>query len=1209
MSGIRYKAFISYRHVDADRRWAKWLIQNLESYRVPKPLVRKGYPPRIGPLFRDDEEIPASSDLSSQIETALDASDYLIVVCSPDTPKSLWVRREIQRFQETGKGDRILALLIDGEPSESFPPELSRRAVSQDDGASTTHELVEPIASDVRPRSDEKPSATKNRALLRIAAGLLGCRFDDLAQRELQRKRNRQRVIGTAAAILITAIAATSIYWWDFTRLKTDYFANVSEQWGVPMGVGPVARESVDRREFSYEIRRTRGNVISMRRVSGMGLLVPIGATHTESEPLFKEVTRWDFSYDSAGEVDSVELFNKHGKLISKQIWDVDREGATALVLFQDAYGRAQPLAGTIASFSARYDSPDSRTAISRNRLQFDDEGRIAARRFESVWGAEMHDGRGVYGRTYAYDARGILSSIQNVDRSGDPFEDSDGIAALRRTHDESGTISSVSWLDARGTIATNDLGYASILLAPDSDGNVVRAEYIDTNLQSVLTKQGIASRERKFDSHGNPVEVHFYDREGLPTLYKNSHAKIELDYDSTGELASFRYYDRNGNLAPNADGYAVIAWRYDDQRYIVERAYYDTQGKPIAPDRIVARTEWRYDKNGKQIEETFYAFNGRIVQDERNVARTRWVYDAKGSPIEEAKFDAEDNPIEIRDIDVARIVWEYDDKGYILSQSHFDRHGDPTPWGGPLWNGVARVEFEADDQGNMLNVECFDVRGEPVLSRGQYARVRREYDEYSNRLSEEYFDVRGAPILVNGGFAKKRYRYDDAGNMIDESYFGTSGQPAMTGMGYASKQFKYDRQSNLLEEVYFDENNAPTKQVYGFAKVANTYDSRGNEISKLYFDENGSPLEIHGMSVGEDLEILRSVVPRNESPAGTAGVSRIEKSYDSRNNLTEMEFFSNAGELVNHEDGWARIIRTFDDRDNLTSQAHYSDTGALVSRFGYARAEWDYDARGNKTREAYFGPDGLPMMYRDDWARMEWTYDEHGNELSESYFDADGERMSIDTGFKGTVHTYDGQGRRTSTIYTDPGIEGFGVADLYRIEWTYDREFVATERHLTEDGGSYLNDEGYVFAEWIHDDDANLREAKYSREGHEISVVGTGIDGEVIWYSFAPLQIPYEYWMRKLHGIENVPNIRILYDENERIREITFSDTNNEPMENSYGVARITATPEPDLPWLAIKFYSADDTYLGEESWFDDEDEWHTEPLNRPKKEGTSFF
>jgi len=115
----RYAAFVSYRHLPRDRNWAIRIFRALESYRTPTALQREAFPDRIGRLFRDEDEIPASSDLSDQIKDALAHADFLIVVCSPDTPASRWIRREIELFQEMGKGDRVIPLLIAGEPEES----------------------------------------------------------------------------------------------------------------------------------------------------------------------------------------------------------------------------------------------------------------------------------------------------------------------------------------------------------------------------------------------------------------------------------------------------------------------------------------------------------------------------------------------------------------------------------------------------------------------------------------------------------------------------------------------------------------------------------------------------------------------------------------------------------------------------------------------------------------------------------------------------------------------------------------------------------------------------------------------------------------------------------------------------------------------------------------------------------------------------------
>ena len=190
----RYSAFVSYRHMPRDRQWALRIMSELEAYRTPKALQSEAFPDRIGHLFRDEDEIPASTDLSDQIKDALGKSDYLIVICSPDTPASRWVRREIELFQEMGKSERIIPLLIAGEPEESFPPELRRRrvVVPRDDGRTEfIWEEVEPVAADVRPRKDESRAKTERRALMRLAAALLGCRFDDLARRDEERRKKQ----------------------------------------------------------------------------------------------------------------------------------------------------------------------------------------------------------------------------------------------------------------------------------------------------------------------------------------------------------------------------------------------------------------------------------------------------------------------------------------------------------------------------------------------------------------------------------------------------------------------------------------------------------------------------------------------------------------------------------------------------------------------------------------------------------------------------------------------------------------------------------------------------------------------------------------------------------------------------------------------------------------------------------------------------------
>src|ERR1041384_6232990 len=124
---FKYWAFISYSHSDED--WARWLHRKLETFRVPRRLVGKEgrdgpIPQRAYPIFRDRDELPGSAKLTDNIEDALRRSRYLIVICSPNAVVSKWVDQEIRIFKSLGREDRVLSIIIDGEPNAALKPQL-----------------------------------------------------------------------------------------------------------------------------------------------------------------------------------------------------------------------------------------------------------------------------------------------------------------------------------------------------------------------------------------------------------------------------------------------------------------------------------------------------------------------------------------------------------------------------------------------------------------------------------------------------------------------------------------------------------------------------------------------------------------------------------------------------------------------------------------------------------------------------------------------------------------------------------------------------------------------------------------------------------------------------------------------------------------------------------------------------------------------------
>ena len=103
--------------------------KRLEAYRLPRRLVATSQnvditTRRIKPIFRDAVEFSAGYDLTTSVREALEKSDYLVVLCSPNSAQSVWVGREIELFRALHGRTHILGALIDGTQKNAFHPVL-----------------------------------------------------------------------------------------------------------------------------------------------------------------------------------------------------------------------------------------------------------------------------------------------------------------------------------------------------------------------------------------------------------------------------------------------------------------------------------------------------------------------------------------------------------------------------------------------------------------------------------------------------------------------------------------------------------------------------------------------------------------------------------------------------------------------------------------------------------------------------------------------------------------------------------------------------------------------------------------------------------------------------------------------------------------------------------------------------------------------------
>ncbi len=214
LEGVKYDAFISYRHCEPDSFVAENIHKRLENFKLPASVIKKCNmtKTRIERVFRDVEELPLSDNLSDPITNALENSDFLIVIATPRYRESKWCMKEVSTFIKLHGRERILVVLAEGEPADSFPEILTYREFEQTDeqGSKTlVREECEPLAADTR--GSDKREILKNMdvAVTKLCAAIFGLNYDDLKQRRREQKIKR---IVTIASIVVAAILAFAIF-------------------------------------------------------------------------------------------------------------------------------------------------------------------------------------------------------------------------------------------------------------------------------------------------------------------------------------------------------------------------------------------------------------------------------------------------------------------------------------------------------------------------------------------------------------------------------------------------------------------------------------------------------------------------------------------------------------------------------------------------------------------------------------------------------------------------------------------------------------------------------------------------------------------------------------------------------------------------------------------------------------------------------------
>lgn len=946
-----YDAFISYRHVDRDRKWAEWLIDALERYRVPEALQQRGIPPRLQKIFRDEDEVPASSDLNDQIKTALLASRFLIVVCSAFTPRSKWVEREIEIFNELGRGDQVLALLTEGEPGNSFPAAIlvRRRQVTQADGSTRiVNEDKEPLAADVRPRPGVSMRLLKRMALLRLVAVLLGVKFDDLRQRDHEREARRWRYGAALAGALVVLLAGTSAGYWELIRPHTAHYRVLTWRWGLPQGLGEIDEET--RRHlwatFSFTTRRAslfqRPQVVEVRLENSAGTL----RANADGE------AHWRVHYERDGTSARVETLNADDNLVLKSQKE-RRAGTLIETLKRDTVDFAQtvklvlnPAAGAVWN---------AKTDITRKEVTLDDRGFEVRRSYQNHYGIAQHDANGSYGQSIAYSSDGLNLRNAEVGADGNEITLNNGVRATTFTYGPNYLLTSRTLIGPDNKPIDGRDGYADYTLSYDRWGNVATTEYHAADGSPALSKEGFAKIVRTYDERGREIEETTLGLDGRPTLNTNGVAILRQQFDQRGNAVMLAYFGVDDRPTDSKEGFAKVKIVYDDHGRQNERTFFDADGKPTLGTNGYASFSRKFDTSGNVIEAAYFGLDGKPAQSKDGYAKVRNTYDPRGQIVRSDFFGVDDRPI----LGVA---------------------------------GAASTTTAYDSRGNVAKIEFLGIDGRRILSpQLEVAGFGLTFDDRGALTKLEFLGLDGKPATGNfamfGNGAEVRMAYDDRGNLTERAWIGVDRKPALGSLAYSAEQREIDQRGNTVQISYLGPDGRPTISREGFAKITYAYDGQNREVERAFYGLDG----------------MRTLLI--DPSATTDGYAGVRLAYNDRGNLVERSYFGLDTKPILSREEIAKITYAYDALGREIRRDFYdAHDQPTLGMSGYASFARQFNSRGNEIETAFFGLDGKPVQAGTGYAKVLYSYDTVGRETDARYFDAHAHQLAVDVVIAGVI-------------------------------------------------------------------------------------------------------------------------------------------------------------------------------------------------------------
>ena len=1012
----RYFAFISYSH--KDMAWARWLQKKLESYRLPAQLRQKymDLPQKIAPVFRDETDL-AGPVLEEALQRELESSQYLIVICSPNSVASTYVDDEIRHFVTLGRKKKIIPFVVEGDPFsrdpalEAFPPAM--RAI--------TPEL---LGISVREHGKEEAFSCLVATLLRLPA-------DEVIMREKKREKTRRILAGVAAAVLAVVLG---VVWWFNTEHEA-YFNAYLCRYEIPEGIYPLSSAQRAGLSQCYRITTLRGKVIRLETVNSMG--VPISPAVSSS---ITEYPVMEYTYDDAGKLIAVIQCDEAGNEVSRKNLTYPADGRIIVEFGSSASGEALGLSADLTVSQQGNTDESGKSMINRQDNTYDENGYLLRSMY--YWYNTFHpacDNNGVYGKAYAYTADGLIEAITNLDKEGKPFNCRYGWSTIVMEYDERGCQLSDAFYSVDGEKAVGRNGMHRRVMTYDDRGNLVESRFLNKQGQPCNDDKGVCRQTAEYDHRGFMVQMKSFNAQGAAVEDEYGVHELRTEYDEMGRVIRSSRLDVQGRPTEDPDmGYASVFRVYDEMGNLTESWLYDARGDLLCVRKTVY-------ENGKIVENRYEDGEGNLLKY-REYALCRMEYDRFGNCCKESYYGA-DGSLLLTSAGYAVREVEYDEFGNAVKLRYFGT--DETLRQTNAGHAVAEYTYV---DGRRTAARYFGTEGQPVLTEGGYHEYRMLYNEFGFCIRVENYGIDGNLIIIDEGYAVAEQDCDDAGNVTEIRYYGTRRQPIMYNGEYHEARYRFDSANNMTHSWYYDTNGELTLREEGYAAVEWDCDQYGDTVAWRYYGTENEPV------------LCRE------------GYHETRYTRDASRNIRQIWYYGVDGMLMMRDEGYAGLEIVYNAQDEMRGLFYFGVRGEPILLDGdYHGVIWEEDDRGNTTRQVYYGTDGEPMLQPGSYAAFRRVYDRAGNMTEAWYYGVSDEPVLRYGEYHGVRNDYDEAGNliRISYYGTD-GKLTMTFDDYAVIEIGYN-EFgdICSFRYYGVNEEPVCSD-GYHEILWIFDEDSN---------------------------------------------------------------------------------------------------------------------------------------